>query len=525
VAAVAALAVAVSVAAAGPNGHRQAATATALARAATLNWVDCGDGFQCAHLRVPRDYGKPSGPKINLSIIRKPAQDTAHRRGALFVNFGGPGGTAVDAVRSFGADLFSAVNDHFDIVGVDPRGVGETQPSVDCKVNQEKKGIYSQPFVTPFTVNAHALEAKDEAYIQRCRALNPGILRYISTANTARDMDRVRAAMGESKLNYFGFSYGTFLGATYASMFPSRYRALVLDGPVDVNAWINEPMQNLREQTQGFERAIGRFFQACAADQAFCGFGGSDPAAAFDNLVAKADRSPLPARGSDPRAVDGDDMRAGTVLAMYAKQFWPLLAQALQEAKAGDGTTFRVLADAFYGRLDDGTYDPGLDRYFLITAADQKYEPGVKPYLEAGDESWGLFDHAWFNAGYVELNYGLYNAHPNSVYRGPFRASGSAPKVLEIATTYDPATPYRGALRTEATLGNVRLLTMQGDGHTAYGGNSQCIDDAANAYVETLALPPKGKVCQQEVPFGSLAAAKRSAPTSLESQLWRAAPR
>jgi pimeloyl-ACP methyl ester carboxylesterase len=507
------------------------APARAPAHPSALAWTDCGGGYQCATLEVPRDYGHPKGPSFKLAIIRLPAQDQAHRIGSLFVNFGGPGGTAVDTIHAIGGDLFGAVNDRFDIVGVDPRGVGQTQPSVDCKANQETEGIYSQPFTTPFNLDVKALVAKDLAYINRCKSLNGSTLRYISTENTARDMDRVRAAMGDSKLNYFGFSYGTFLGSTYATLFPNRYRAMVLDGPVDLEGYANRPMENLREQSAGFERALGRFFQACAANQAFCGFGGSDPAAAFDDLVDAANVTPLPATGDDPRPVDGDDIDAGAVLGMYAKQLWPFLANALQQAKAGDGTGFRQLADFFYARNPDGTYDPGLDRYFLITAADQKYQRGVDQYIEAGNHSWGLFDHAWWNAGYVELNYGLYDVKPNDVYRGPFRAAKSSPTMLEVATRYDPATPYRGALRTAAELGNVRLLTMRGDGHTAYGGNSACIDSAVNAYIETLVLPAKGTICQQEVPFGSAtmalarAAGTFAAPTvKPASVLWRAAP-
>ena len=517
-------------------------TAAAASRSerAGLTWRDCGDGYQCANLKVPRDYKLPNGAQFNLAIIRLPAQDQANRLGSLFVNFGGPGGTAVDTVHAIGRDLFGAVNDRFDIVGVDPRGVGQTTPSVECKVNQETQGIYSQPFVTPFNLNRKALLAKDKAYVDRCKKLNGNVLRYISTANTARDMDRVRAAMGEDKLNYFGFSYGTFLGATYASMFPNRYRALVLDGPVDMNGYVNRPMENLREQSAGFEVALARFFQACSGDQAFCGFGGSDPAGAFDSLVAAAYGNPLPASGNDPRPVDGDDVVAGAAYAMYAKQIWPFLVRALQLAQAGDGTGFRVLADAFYARNDDGTYDPISDRYFLITAADQRYDNKVDPYLAAGNHSWALFDHAWWNAGYLELNYGLFDAQSNEVFRGPFRASKSATAVLEVATTYDPATPYSGALRTAVQLGNVRLLTMRGDGHTAYGGNSPCIDDAVNAYIETLALPANGTVCQQDVPFRPAVAARveavatapgaaavaraEAATTALGRVLWRAAP-
>jgi pimeloyl-ACP methyl ester carboxylesterase len=419
-----------------------------------LVWADCGGGYQCATLNVPRDYHHPGRATFSLRIIRLPAQDQAHRIGPLFVNFGGPGGLAVDTIHAIGGDLFrEAVNDPSTSLR-SIRGVSGTpsRPSI-ARPTRRSRGSTQKPFVTPFNLDVDALIAKDKAYIDRCKSLNGDVLKYISTENTARDMDSVRAAMGEAKLNYFGFSYGTFLGSTYASLFPNRYRAMVLDGPVDVKGWINRPTENLSEQSAGFERALGRFFQACAANQDFCGFGGDDPAGAFDDLIDSAYVQPLPATGDDPRPVNGDDIAAGAVLAMYAKQLWPFLADALQQAQAGDGSGFRQLADFFYGRNSDGSYDPASDRYFLITAADQKYKHAVRPYLAAGNHSWGLFDHAWWNTGYTELNYGLYDVKANDVYRGPFRASARAPTVLEVATRYDPATPYRGALRTAAELG------------------------------------------------------------------------
>ena len=176
-----------------------------------------------------------------------------------------------------------------------------SRPST-AKSNQETEGIYSQPFVTPFNLDVDALIAKDRAYIERCKQLNGDVLRYISTKNTARDMDRVRAAMGEAKLNYFGFSYGTFLGSTYASVLPAPLpRAWSSTAPSTWTPYANRPMENLQEQSAGFERALGRFFQACAADQATCGFGGSDPADAFEQLVASAYQNPLPACCGDPR--------------------------------------------------------------------------------------------------------------------------------------------------------------------------------------------------------------------------------
>jgi pimeloyl-ACP methyl ester carboxylesterase len=467
-----------------------------------LNWQTCTpDGWQCATFKAPRDYGNPGAGFVKIAVTRLPAQDQAHRIGAMFINYGGPGGTAVDTTQAIGKDLFGAVNDHFDLVAFDPRGVGQSSPSIDCKANQETDGIYSKPLTTPENLDVAALLAKDKAYIQRCVSLNKDILPYVSTANVARDMDGIRAAMGDRKLNYFGFSYGTFIGATYASLFPDNYRSMVLDGPVDANSYINNPSAGLREQSAGFEVALGRFFQACAAFQSFCNFGGTDPWAAFDKLVSDANVTPLPAGGSDPRPVNGDDITGGAFIALYAKQNWPFLADALSKASSGDGTELRILADAFWGRNADGTFDPGSDRYFTITAIEQKYSTDLQTYLDAGDNSWGMFPHAWWNTGYVELNYALWPIHAHDVFRGPFRASDDAPKVLVVATTYDPATPYRGAKRLVAQLGNAELLTMVGDGHTAFGGNSACIDSAVIAQIETLTLPPVGTICQQEVPF------------------------
>jgi pimeloyl-ACP methyl ester carboxylesterase len=497
------------------------ASAPAMAGAHTsgLVWGPCANadataaGWQCATFKAPRDYSDPSAGFVKIAVTRLPAQDQAHRVGALFINYGGPGGTAVDTTQAIGSDLFGAVNDHFDLVAFDPRGVGQSSPSIDCAVNQETDGLYSKPFITPENLDVKALLAKDKAYVKRCVSLNKGILPYVSTANVARDMDGIREAMGDKKLNYFGFSYGTFLGATYASLFPKNYRALVLDGPVDANSYINTPSADLREQSAGFERAIGRFFTACAVDQAFCKFGGTDPQAAFDLLVANANMLAIPV--PDGRAaVNGDDILAATALGMYAKQLWPLLAQALSAAAAGNGTGIRNLADAFWGNNNDGTFDPGGDRYFTITAIEQNYPSDIQTFLDAGDNAWGVFNYTYWNTGYPEINYAIWPIHATDAFRGPFKASKSAPTVLEVATTYDPATPFRGAKRLATQLGNVRFLTMVGDGHTAYGGNSACIDAAVNAQIETLTLPPVGTVCQQTVPFVPAAAPAAAADSA-----------
>jgi pimeloyl-ACP methyl ester carboxylesterase len=485
-----------------------------------LAWKDCTvlpeAPVQCATQTVPLDYDKPNGKTLDIALGRIPAKDQANRIGSLFFNLGGPGAPAIDFLQAGGGALFDAVNQRYDIVGWDPRGTGLSSRAVDCKVNQETEGPLSQPFPTPFNLDLPGLLAKDQRYLRRCLALNGSeILSHISTADTARDLDVLRQAVGDRKLTYLGFSYGTFLGATYAALFPNRFRAMVLDGPLDADEFMNDPVKGSNEQTAAIEREISRFFRACAANQTAClGFGGEDPEDVYDALVDQANATPIAANGytPDPRPVDGDDLNATVLIAMYAKQNWPVLAQALAAAKAGDGTLVRLIVDEFfYGRdPDTGTYDPLNDRFFAIYGAEARWPTDVKTYVREGDQAWGMFNHVYFNHGYTELNFGLWPATAQDAYYGPFRVKDSAPTPLVVATTYDPATPYRGALRLVRDLGNARLLTMRGDGHTAYGGNSPCIDAAVNAYLLDGALPAPGTPCRQEVPFEQEPAAATS---------------
>jgi len=474
-------------------------------------WKPCGRaGAECAKVTVPRDYGTPKGRTLDIAVTRVKATEPQKRIGSLFFNFGGPGAPAAIYVERLGTELFGTLSDRFDIVGIDPRGTGDSEGAIDCKVDQEHEGVYSQPFTTPLNLDVNQLIATDQHYIQRCRQRNDaGVLPFVSTANTARDIDRVREALGEDELSYLGFSYGTFLGATYASLFPNRYRALVLDGALDADQYINRPLDSLREQTAGIERALGRFLAACSGDQVACsGFGGSDPWKAFDALIERADRQPLPT--AQGRALDGDDIRAGAAQAMYAKSAWGALGRALAQAASGDGTLMRAITDGFYGRNADGSYDPLLDRYYAIGALEQRYPKRVDVYLGAGDRSWRLFDHAFWNHGYTELAWGLWPVNPRGVFRGPFRGASDGPAALVVGTTYDPATPYRGSVALVRDLGNARLLTMTGDGHTAYGGNSPCIDAAVDAYLEDAAVPADGTTCAQDVPFAAPAAPART---------------
>ena len=491
----------------GASGHHKPSPSPA------IGWQTCddNDAFDCATVQVPKDYDHRNSGTIDVAVTRLPAQ--GERTGSLFVNFGGPGGDAVDTLHAIGQDLFASLNQHFDIVGFDPRGTGRDSDAIDCHANQETEGVYSKPFMRP-DMDARAYFLRVRNYVQQCLSTNPGVFPYVATANVARDMDLVRRGLGDAKLNYLGFSYGTFLGATYASLFPHRYRALVLDGPLDPNQYINKPEANLREQTAAFERALQRFFQACAAHQDAClRFGGDDPHDAFDQLVDQLNANPLPGGPDDPRPVNGDDLDFALTSLMYAKQYWPIAAEMLATTAQGDGSYLRFIADTFYGWLGDDRYDPGTDRYFTLSASEQRYTHDLFHYFEAGDNSWGMFDHMWWNTGYVELNWGMWPVQARDAYYGPFHAAGDETTVLVVDTTYDPATPYRGGLRLARQLGNARVLTMRGDGHTAYGGNSPCIDAAVDAYVNDLTVPAAGTSCRQEVPFATAATATAKAAT------------
>ena len=473
--------------------------------AAELPWAGCGltdvavtAGVQCASVAVPLDHDDPAGAQVQIALARVPATDPARRIGSLFLNPGGPGGPAVESLQTAGPGRFATLNQRFDLVAFDPRGVGKSRPAIDC--------LGLPPAGAPPTrpdVDVDALVADAQRYVSGCIADNGPILAHVSTANVARDLDLLRAAVGDEDLSYLGFSYGTFLGATYAALFPDRFRALVLDGALDPAQYIADPAALSSQQAAAFEEALDRFLAACAADQVACsGFGGADPVTAYDQLLAVAAQTPIPAGrySPDPRPVTPDVVLAVTARLLYAKQAWGVLASALAEAEAGDASLLRALmASVVERRGPDGTPDPFVDRFLAITAGERAWPRDVGSYLERGAQQAVEAPH--FGDAYGEVLYALWPVRDEDAYGGPFAVGASAPAPLVIGTTYDPATPYEGAVALTEQLGNARLLTMEGDGHTAYGGNSACIDQATEAYLVDLTLPPEGTVCVQEVPF------------------------
>lgn len=452
-----------------------------------LAWRHCGNAprTQCASLRVPLDYDAPRGKRISLFVARLPATDRAHRLGALYVNFGGPGDTAADVIESFTARSLPAVNDRYDIIAMDPRGVGQSRPAIDCGPG----GGVAWTLMPPSAVDVNALLATDRRYVDRCVAANPEILAHVSTANVARDMNVLRRFLGEPKIAYFGQSYGTLLGATYARLFPRHYSAMVLDGPLDPDKWLDHPLD--MDIGAPHEDALRRFLASCPA----CGFGGIDPPAAYDALLDALAQHPVPAHGPDPRAVDRVEALAATEMGTSHRQLWPALAKALADATRGDGTRLRALADEAEGSDETGRHLPINDRFVAINASEQRYPRPVAPYLSHAARVWATSPH--FGDDYAGLVYSVWPIHDHDAYHGPFTLPRHAPVPLVVAATHDPVTPYADAAGLIRAMGRGRLLTVRGDGHTMYPGNSACLDAAVQAYFERARLPRRGKHCTQ----------------------------
>jgi pimeloyl-ACP methyl ester carboxylesterase len=456
-----------------------AATAT-LTPAPPIAWSAC-QGFECADYDVPLDYAHPEQGTITLAVKRLPASDPSQRVGALFANPGGPGGSAIDILSGWARNLPQSIRARFDIVLFDPRGVGQSSPLLCGDDVQKLIGLEPYPETDE---DWQAIEDAIQEMAGQCAQAGSDILPFLGTESVARDMDRLREAMGDEELTYFGYSYGTTIGQVYADLFPTHVRAMVLDGAVDINIPAD---QRALEQTVGFEAAFNRYLADCKAKACLPG----DPATQVNDLIAKSELSPIPAATGD-RPVGPGELVFGILGSLYSKASWPLLTTDLNAALKGDASGLLFIVDSYVGRNGDGTYDNSSEMNTAVNCLDYVNSRDTAHYRQLAVDF--AKDAPFFGPATGQL--GLYCAYwqPDPKPLRTPRAPG-APPILVIGNTGDPATPYKWAVAVSQELEFGVLLTNDAEGHTAYRMGSGCVDDVVNAYLLDLTPPDEGKTC------------------------------
>ena len=447
---------------------------------ATTGLVDTG------HLTVPLDYADPQGDTIELNVARHRAEGDA-RIGILFVNNGGPGSAASSMAVNATGWFRPALTDRFDVIAWDPRGTGESGGSVDCIDDNEYDRFFASGDITPDDDAEKAeLVAIAEEFAARCIERVGRPLQYIGTNNSARDMDALRQALGEEQASFFGFSYGSELGAAWATMFPTTVRAAVLDGAADPNA---DSIEATRQQWVGFEAALNRFLAKCSADSSCAFYNNGDAEGAFDRLFAELDESPLP--GPDGRTdVNLAVAVTGVARAMYSDQFWPALERSLEDASNGDGAGLLALQDGYYQRRDDGTYSNLLESFQAISCAD---DPERRSVDEADADAEVLIGTAPRLFPYTTGSYTCTFFPAPLDPRVEITGIRAGPIVV-VGTTGDPSTPLESSRKMAEALEDGRLVVVEANQHTGYRVNS-CIDDTIHDYLVQLEAPDNEKVC------------------------------
>lgn len=444
--------------------------------------------FDCAQLPLPLDYAKPNGPTVSIEIMRVHYDDQPHRVGSLLVNPGGPGGSGIILAINLAASIDTDILQHFDLIGFDPRGVGLSAP-IKCYSDSAETQALAFDADVRTTAGLQAAKTQAATFTQSCVAKYGSKLAYYNTVNTARDMDRIREDVGDTKLNYLGFSYGTELGAVYAHLFPKQIRTAVLDGAVDP-ATTGNAIASDEQQIAGFEGAFDQFAADCRTREPCKSLG--DPRQAVTALVKSADAKPIPnSDASDGRRATGGNVLYAVISALYSQQLWPELGTALIEAQHGDARGLFDLDDRYSERSNDGDYSNLLDVFQVVSCNDQKTDP-TDAQIKAAATRWAtqypLFG-LWSAASLFQCQAWPEQREPIP----PETAAGSAPIVV-VGNLHDPATPYAGAVHMAATLGTGVLLTWNGQGHTSYG-QSACIDDKVNAYLINGTVPAAHTTC------------------------------
>ena len=434
---------------------------------------------------MPLDYSKPDGATLRIAVVRQPS--TGKHYGSLIVNPGGPGASGV-SFEEEAAQAFAQLTDHYDLVSFDPRGVGQSDPIRCLSSSQLDTYINTDPTpTTPAQLARVVAEAK--LFANSCYRRNGSYLDHVGTIDQARDMDVLRAALGDAKLTYYGASYGTYLGAKYAQLFPTHIRAMVLDGALDPDE--SATQENL-VQAKGFQTDLDDFLAACVRSGS-CPLGSSVPAAltAIHSLQVRLIAHPETVNG---RLFSAGEFFEGLASGLYSPEDWTELWNAVGAAMKGDGAELLAFADSLTERRPNGTYTNLIESNMAINCIDRPSPRAVSTYVDDAHRfarqapdfgaaiEYGALPCAFWRVRPVER---LHEVH----------AQG-APPILVIGTTRDPATPYVWAQALAKQLSSGVLLTYVGDGHTAYLRGDPCVDGAVKSYIDDLQTPKPGTVCR-----------------------------
>ena len=462
--------------------------------AQTLRWQACDKAFQCARLLVPFDYHRPAWRRFSLPVIRLRATGPGPRIGSLVVNPGGPGASGISYALQARTEIPAPVRARFDVVGFDPRGVGASEPAVHCLSGPQLDTYLSTNENLSGADQIAPVVAEAKLFARGCERASGALLPWVGTRNAARDMDILRAALGDTKLTYLGKSYGTYLGTWYAQLFPSHVRALVLDGAIDPGS--SSLRMNI-VQGQGFEVALRAFVADCVA-RAGCPVGHGPVAAGLariQGLISRATAHPLVNNLSGQRA-DGALVLNGIATALYSQAYWPTLREALASALRGDATVLVELANALWERNASGQYTNLADANMAVECLDRPWPAGGPAALARWRAAAASAEQAAPAFGtsimWGSLPCAYWPVRPDP--QPSIRAAG-APPILVIGNKRDPATPYRWAQALAGDLRSGVLLGWDGNGHTAYMRGSSCVDGIVNQYLLDLTVPRTGTVC------------------------------
>ena len=460
-----------------------------------LAWEDCGSGVDCTTVRAPLDWASPDGDEIELAVSR--VRSTGASTGSLLVNPGGPGGSGFDFVRDSIRYVASPeLLDTFDMVGWDPRGVGRSS-AVTCLEGAEKDallfGQWENDYDSPAWVTE--LEAAEEDYAAACAENTGALLEFVDSASTANDMNLLRALLGDEKLNYLGYSYGTYFGTMFAELFPDRVGRVVLDGALDPSIGA---LDWFAVQMKGFDDAMNAYLGFCVA-QGSCPLGGDVATArsTFTNLLDTVDAKGL--ESDDGRALESATLGFAVAAALYSEDNWPALTTMFEEVRSGETVIAFQFADSYYGRSGDAEYgDNSFDVYTATLCLDDDFQGDpydVRSGLDAIAKAAPLVGtyFAYDDYAHVEAACSAW-PYPPKPKPESFDAAGADP-ILVIGTTNDPATPYSWAQALAEELESGVLVTFNGEGHTAYGRSNDCIVSTVDDYFIRGTVPTSDPHC------------------------------